>query len=311
MDKVSILLATYNGGKYIEQQLLSLIGQSYREWCLYIRDDGSNDDTVDIVRKYSGIDRRIRLVEDSLGNLGCIHNFLALLPYSNTPYTIFCDQDDIWLEDKLKVLVDEMETKDDSVPQLVYCGAYSYHIQHGIGGEEILTKVDTVQTLLFRAGGIQGCSSLFNRKLKEKLSLYKGETIMHDFTVAFIAVIFGETTLVNKPLMLYRQHDGNVTGKRPKNLREIMFSFFYGWHEKGILNLKTFRTIGQLTDCFRTEIDPEKLKYITVFLKFPEMNRIQMLYTVLRYRFTLYGKSYPIILKILTRKLWDTKTTFL
>lgn len=311
MDKVSILLATYNGGKYIEQQLLSLIGQNYKGWRLFVRDDGSTDDTVELVRHYSNIDSRIVLVKDSLGSLGCINNFLALLPYSDTCYTIFCDQDDIWLENKLEVLVAEMDTKDDSIPQLVYCGAYSYHTKQGVAGEEIITKVDSVESLLFRAGGIQGCSSLFNRKLKEKLMLYKGDTIMHDFTVAFIAVVLGETTLVNKPLMLYRQHDSNVTGYRPKNLREIKFLFFSKWRDKGILNLKTYRTIKQLTECFRLEIAPEKMKLITIFLKFPEMSRARMVFTVLRYRFNLYGKSYPIVLKILTRKLWDTKTTFL
>ena len=81
-SEISILLASYNGERYIEQQLLSLIGQTYKEWQLYVRDDGSKDETVTIVRRYEKMDNRIHLVTDEQGSLGCIGNFLALLPYS-------------------------------------------------------------------------------------------------------------------------------------------------------------------------------------------------------------------------------------
>ena len=79
-SEISILLASYNGERYIEQQLLSLIGQTYKEWQLYVRDDGSKDETVTIVRRYEKMDNRIHLVTDEQGSLGCIGNFLALLP---------------------------------------------------------------------------------------------------------------------------------------------------------------------------------------------------------------------------------------
>ena len=68
-SEISILLASYNGERYIEQQLLSLIGQTYKEWQLYVRDDGSKDETVTIVRRYEKMDNRIHLVTDEQGSL--------------------------------------------------------------------------------------------------------------------------------------------------------------------------------------------------------------------------------------------------
>ena len=215
-SEISILLASYNGERYIEQQLLSLIGQTYKEWQLYVRDDGSKDETVTIVRRYEKMDNRIHLVTDEQGSLGCIGNFLALLPYSKTAYTIFCDQDDFWLENKLEVLWKTMKRRRQDVPQLVYCNAYSYNMEDGVGQPEIAYAIQSLPDMLFRCGGVQGCSSLFNDKLKKLVLQYHGVTIMHDFTVRFLAVLFGEITFIDKPLMLYRQHECNVTGIRPK-----------------------------------------------------------------------------------------------
>ena len=277
-SEISILLASYNGERYIEQQLLSLIGQTYKEWQLYVRDDGSKDETVTIVRRYEKMDNRIHLVTDEQGSLGCIGNFLALLPYSKTAYTIFCDQDDFWLENKLEVLWKTMKRR---------------------------------RHMLFRCGGVQGCSSLFNDKLKKLVLQYHGVTIMHDFTVTFLAVLFGEITFIDKPLMLYRQHECNVTGIRPKSLLQIALNFWKDNKRKGILNCKTFETMKQITACFCDQISNENLKLLDDFFEFPNLSRLQMLNFVLKNHCTLYRKTYPILLKILTRKLWDNHTTFL
>ena len=310
-SEISILLASYNGERYIEQQLLSLIGQTYKEWQLYVRDDGSKDETVTIVRRYEKMDNRIHLVTDEQGSLGCIGNFLALLPYSKTAYTIFCDQDDFWLENKLEVVWKTMKRRRQDVPQLVYCNAYSYNMEDGVGQPEIAYAIQSLPDMLFRCGGVQGCSSLFNDKLKKLVLQYHGVTIMHDFTVTFLAVLFGEITFIDKPLMLYRQHECNVTGIRPKSLLQIALNFWKDNKRKGILNCKTFETMKQITACFCDQISNENLKLLDDFFEFPNLSRLQMLNFVLKNHCTLYRKTYPILLKILTRKLWDNHTTFL
>lgn len=309
--QVTILLATYNGEAFIEQQLLSLLSQTYKNWILYVRDDQSTDKTVEIIEKYQIFDERIVRIRDFLGGLGCSRNFSHLLKYSKTEFTIFCDQDDIWLENKLEVLVKGITARNNAIPQLVYSMSYTYNPECKIGNVEIISPVTCLQSFLFRAGGIQGCAAIFNRKLGELMSSYQGYSIMHDFTLTFLALLFGEISLINKPLTLYRIHLRNVTGNRNKTKKDLYFHFFKKNREKGILNQYAFQTICEIVNQFGRNITPRKKKVLDVFLNFPNSGRFRMIYSVLKYRFTLYGSALPILLKILTRKVWEEEEKFI
>ena len=104
---VDILMATYNGGKYLRNQLLSLQQQTHKDWILWVRDDGSTDDTMVILLEFAESDDRIKIVGKTRGErLGPGGNFLGLTKYSTADYVIFCDQDDIWFEKKLEILKD-------------------------------------------------------------------------------------------------------------------------------------------------------------------------------------------------------------
>ena len=88
---VTILMATYNGSAYVGNQLLSLQQQKYKDWIVYIHDDGSSDDTVSIIKKMQLMDPRIKLIEDGITACGAGKNFLSLIKHSITDYTIFCE----------------------------------------------------------------------------------------------------------------------------------------------------------------------------------------------------------------------------
>lgn len=309
-SRVTILMATYNGEAFIEQQLLSLLSQTYKNWILYVRDDQSTDKTVEIIEKYRIFDKRIVLVRDSLGGLGCSRNFLHLLKYSKTEFTIFCDQDDIWLENKLEILVKGIAARNNAIPQLVYSTSYTYNPAYKIGNVEIISPVTHLQSFLFRAGGIQGCAAIFNRKLGDLMSVYQGYSIMHDFTLTFLALLFGEISLINKPLTLYRIHPRNVTGDRNKTKRDVYLHFFKGNRKKGILNQYAFRTIREIVNQFEENIDPRKKEVLDAFFNFPDSGRLRMAGTVLKYGFTLYGHSFPILMKIFTRRIWEDEEKF-
>src|SRR5574344_1110138 len=114
IDKtVSILLASYNGSKFISQQLDSIISQSYRAFKLLICDDCSTDDTYEILLKYAAKDKRIELYKNKT-NLGFRKNFEKLVSLSKSYYIALCDQDDIWTSDHLSVLIDNIGTHDIS-----------------------------------------------------------------------------------------------------------------------------------------------------------------------------------------------------
>ena len=106
---IDILLATYNGGRFLKGQLKSIADQTHENWHLIIRDDGSTDDTLKILKDFaSKYDSKVTLINEDLGGLGATGNFSALMRHSTEPYILFSDQDDIWevnkIEDMLKAI---------------------------------------------------------------------------------------------------------------------------------------------------------------------------------------------------------------
>ena len=123
--EVDILLSTYNGEKFLGELLDSLLCQTCQNWRLVVRDDGSKDNTISIIKDYIekyGQDK-IVLVSDGLGNRGPKESFGQLMEYSLAPYVMFCDQDDVWLQDKIELSFQEILTLENrsgkSKPMLV------------------------------------------------------------------------------------------------------------------------------------------------------------------------------------------------
>ena len=102
LASVDIVMGTYNGSPYIREQIRSIADQTHTDWHLYVRDDGSKDDTVAIVQALAADDARITLVQDGLGNLGVVRNFNCLLEQTRADYVLLCDQDDYWEADRRK-----------------------------------------------------------------------------------------------------------------------------------------------------------------------------------------------------------------
>ncbi len=209
---VDILMATYNGEKYIESQLTSIISQTYKDWRLFIQDDLSTDYTLKIIKKYQTIDKRIILV-DNTKKRGCGRNFLSLLSYSTSEYICFADQDDYWFENKLERLVNEITLydKENECPKLVVsnCLLWKYP-QNSIFYNPNFVKPNAIHQALFM-GGMQGCLTLFNSKLRDILNKNFDYIWLHDHYLLLSAITFGQIYYINDPLMLYRQHENNVT----------------------------------------------------------------------------------------------------
>lgn len=212
---VDIIMATYNGEKYIENQILSLMQQSHKNWTLYVHDDGSTDRTIEIIKKYIAIDNRIVLIDDDLKGLKVGKNFLHTLRYSKSDYAIFCDQDDIWLEKKVEKLLNAIVENDClDMPVMVYCDGYSWTEKDGcINQDSIAIKhAQGLRDFIFYNGGYQGCSIIMNKKLIDMACSYNGYIYHHDDLVSLIAHTFGKVKFIPDKLMLYRQHQQAVTG---------------------------------------------------------------------------------------------------
>lgn len=219
---VAILLATYNGEKYLQQQLDSLSNQTYSNWKLYIRDDHSSDNTTQVLLSYQKQNQdKVFVLKDNLGNLGSSQNFNALLQIvDKEAYIMFCDQDDFWLPNKIEITLSEMlklESKFGVVCPLLVHTNFKY-ADTNLG--EIVSKKNFQATKVaelslqhvIAQNPIYGCTVMANRAL---LNLVKNIPLVaenHDYWIALVASALGKICYLNEKTLLYRQHGNNVSG---------------------------------------------------------------------------------------------------
>ncbi len=209
--KVTVLLSTYNGEKYLEEQLHSLIGQKGVETDILVRDDGSTDSTRNILDKW----QKQGLLEWYSGeNMGYALSFMDLVKRApRSDYYAFCDQDDIWLEDKLQNAVESLEKVENGVK--LYCSnVFYYKSGETKGGIHSAPPYYDRYTAMVR-NIAPGCSMVFSERLKDILSLNPPKRLIaHDFWIFQAAMLLGEVVYDFTPSMLYRQHENNQIGQK-------------------------------------------------------------------------------------------------
>ena len=217
---VDILLATYNGDKFLQKQINSILKQSYQCWNLLIGDDGSDDRTIEIVNGYiSRYPEKIKLFGGST-RLGPCRNFNRLLQQSNADYIMFCDQDDIWLPDKIKLSLETMqgaEKNHPEIPVLVHTDLKIIDANDRIVANSFWRTIrlnpDKRNTIdLLGTSNTNGNTILMNKKLKESINSIPEKAIMHDWWSAIVAAEFGLIIPLKQQTVLYRQHDRNSVG---------------------------------------------------------------------------------------------------
>lgn len=227
-DHIAILMATCNGEQYIEAQINSLLSQSCADWELFIHDDGSQDGTADIIRAYEQTNpNRIHVLSgEPCGSAK--ENFFFLLKQVRAPYIMFCDQDDVWTSDKIEMTLERMQLIEEQDGAKTPCLVFSDLSITDSSLNLIAERMSVYQKLdphriepgnLAIQNVITGCTMMINRTLAE-LSLRPENTdgmIMHDWWCALLAACFGRISFVDRPLVLYRQHEGNSVGAKKLN----------------------------------------------------------------------------------------------
>ena len=236
MAKVDILLSTYNGEAFLQSQLDSITSQSFADWHLIVRDDGSADATAEITHQFQADNpERVCMLESHGENLGVIKSFGTLMQNSSADYVMFCDQDDVWLPSKIGETLSAIEDTEAAhgrrMPLLAHCdltivdeqlqplAQSMWKYQHLSGQAN-----KTLQRLLVQ-NYVTGCTVMINRALCDKVSIPK-EAVMHDWYLAIAAAAMGRIVAIPKPLILYRQHASNAVGGQRYSLA--------GLREKGV-----------------------------------------------------------------------------
>ena len=220
---VCILLASYNGGKFIRKQLESLVAQSYTNWSLFVRDDKSTDETINILEEFVLKDSRISLLKDDLGKQGSCQNFglLIRLTRNKFPYYMFCDQDDFWYEFKVEETLQKMRELEKGHqhkrPLLVYTNFQYVDDELNTIEEKKNYESTKVPKLSFShllaQNPIYGCTMMFNNELVKAIDEVPMQAENHDYWVAMVASAFGEIFYYRKKTILYRQHQNNISTK--------------------------------------------------------------------------------------------------
>lgn len=252
MKTVQILLSTYNGEKYIKEQLDSIIQQDYPDISILIRDDGSTDKTTEILERYA---KTYRYITYYVGdNIGAIRSFFDLILHADysVDYYSFSDQDDYWKPNKISSAIHILNNMGQDKP-LLYCGRTTlvdnnlkplkssiktYNMKPGFGN----AIVENICT---------GCTSVINRNLLQLVQNHIPDfCLMHDWWLYLTASCFGDVYYDEESYILYRQHARNVVGIRTSYYKELINRIrkYKGNRGKISRQLKEFYMIYNNTD---------------------------------------------------------------
>lgn len=224
--RAEILLAAYNGERFLREQLDSILAQRDSRWHLTASDDGSTDATADILLEYATrYPEQITVLRRNT-HTGCAcRHFAALLDDCPAEYILFCDQDDVWLPDKLGSTLDALSaleaTHGKDCPALVFCDLTVVDSRLELLASSLsraqnleMARFD-FRSLLFQ-NAVTGCATGINRALADAALHCKdwSRVIMHDGWLAAVGACLGHIAYIDKPLILYRQHGANTIGAK-------------------------------------------------------------------------------------------------
>lgn len=258
MAKVAVLMCTYNGAQYLEKQLDSIFSQEHRDLSLFVSDDGSHDNTVQILVKYQRLQPTGRMFLQHGPKMGFAKNFLSLLARKDidAEYFAFSDQDDVWASNKLTRALTQLASNSDKHQPALYCGRTTLIDEKGIptGLSPRFNKPPSfANALVQNIGG--GNTMVFNQSARDLLrqTPIGLPVVSHDWWSYIVVSAVGGMVLYDpNPTVFYRQHSKNNVGvntgfsSRAKRIKMMLQGQFKGWNDQNIELLKTFS--HQLTD---------------------------------------------------------------
>ena len=214
---IAVLMSTYNGQTYLEQQLDSIQNQDYKNWTLYVNDDGSKDATLDILKRYQKKWGNKKLIIRRGPQKGFAQNFLQMICDKKIHADLYflCDQDDVWMSHKLSHTLKKMSKLDLSKPTL-YCARTTYVSRDAkriLGESDLFLKPPSFRNAIVQS--IAGGNTMaFNNHLKEVTQRYpKADIVSHDWWLYILNELVGGKTLYDKEsTILYRQHSRSLIG---------------------------------------------------------------------------------------------------
>jgi len=297
---VGILMATYNGEKYIADQIESIVEQTYKNWILIIHDDGSNDKTIDIVKEYKNKNHKnIILIEDGIRCGGAKENFSHLLKIAHDrygfDYIMFSDQDDIWFPYKVKKTLDKMidiEDKNPNKPVCVYTDLMVVDenlttISNSFWDYQKIYQYHNTLNRLLIQNVVTGCTIMLNKIAVKLVYEIPHEAVVHDWWIALVLSIFGVLSPMDEATLLYRQHRYNAVGAKKWDMHNGIIRLFS--KDEWLRFKKNFKDSSiqakALLNTYGYLMSKNQMLLVEHYLNLLQYNKPRRLYYVIKYRY--------------------------
>ena len=288
---ISILMATYNGQAFIAEQIESILNQSCQSYVLYINDDASTDDTFDIVKRFAAeFPDKIIATKNSVNSGNAKHNFIDMMIRIKDDYVMLCDQDDIWLPDKIRITFDRIQELESEfgtdAPILVHTDLrvvsqdidciISLSFREAMNSDFSRTKLrdQIVQNTL------TGCTVMYNRSMASLIIKKPNFMVMHDWWLMLIASAFGRIDSLNKQTVLYRQHDKNSIGAYDTRTLSYKLNKLRRYEDIKRALAETYLQSQSLLDMYRDKLDAEQVKLLETYCQIPDMPKFKRWQTI-------------------------------
>lgn len=274
MEKVIVLLSTYNGEKYLAEQLESLVAQKDVDVEILVRDDGSKDGTIAMLDEWQ---ERGALSWYTSANLGPGRSFIHLLQTAKPGnYYAFCDQDDVWMAEKLRLTMDKMnavEADNPGKPVIVHTDMNvvdeSLNVIHESFWRSSGLRPDILCTFpyLCTCNSVNGCTIVMNSAARELIleKYVEHDIIIHDVISALTVAYYGGIIdYVDAPTVLYRQHSSNVVGameySKARAIKERLMSIGTVFSN----NVRLFKDVNKIGKITLFDYLCHKVKYLFI-----------------------------------------------
>ncbi len=301
-EKVEILLATYNGECYLREQLDSILNQEYKNWIVRACDDASTDNTYEILQAYQKEFPDKFVIEKNEKGFGCAKlNFMSLIKNSTCDYVMCCDQDDVWLPNKISLTLEKMkESETGDIPVLVHTDLKVVNADLEVMSESFFEHSNLRKEFTYRDALIQnhvtGCTMMMNRALIELINYTENyeNILMHDWLAALVASGLGIVAFVNQPTMLYRQHAVNSVGAKKYGLALLIHKLKNNSIRKSLED--TTKQAKEVAETYEKYLSGEQCQLTERYANIYEKNKC--------YRIWFYIK-HKIWKKGLPRQVWQ------
>jgi glycosyltransferase involved in cell wall biosynthesis len=305
-ELIAILMTTFNGGKYLDLQLISIENQNHTNWELHISDDGSTDQTLNIIKEFQNRTTNKVIIYKTENNLGFVNNFFSLINKDiKADHFVLADQDDIWCSEKLSRSLTYLKSQDLAYPAL-YCGRTQLIDVHGKfkGKSPLFKKPPDFRNALVQsiAGGNTMAMNKAAQAILRQTLPYSKYVASHDWWMYIVITAHsGHVHYDPTPCLLYRQHPQNLIGANigiRAKLQRLKFLTSGGFRDWNDLHLKALGRLptplsGETKNALRTFSELRSKNFLTRFRK---------VFSSGFYRQDLQGQI-ALVIAILFRKL--------